>query len=94
MVFAIPAVSRWISRGKAESDEGNKKTLVMAAQSYAQGNSEVLPKVVGGSSIVTAEELKDANYLKEELKNSDKKSCMDSYVQIVKTSKGQYKETQ
>ncbi|MBO7441964.1 MAG: prepilin-type N-terminal cleavage/methylation domain-containing protein, partial [Paludibacteraceae bacterium] len=32
MAISIPAVSRWISKGKQESDESQKKTLVMATQ--------------------------------------------------------------
>ena len=29
MTISLPAVSRWIDRGKKESDESQKKTLVM-----------------------------------------------------------------
>ena len=90
MMISIPAVNRWIDRGKAESDEGNKKTLVMAAQSYAQGNSESLPKAIGDSTIITAEELKNSNFLKEELVNSDKNICMDYYVKVRKVNQKNY----
>ena len=42
LVAAVPAVNRWIGRGKTESLESQKKTLVMATESYAQSNSKYL----------------------------------------------------
>ena len=93
MVISVPAVSKWIDRGKAESKESQKSTLVMAAQSYAQGNSTVLPKAIGQTTIITAKELKNANFLKEDLYDADKKRCMDSIVRIYKYNKSGYTYT-
>ena len=93
IMMSIPVVGRWIDRSKMESDEGNKKALIMAAQSYAQGNTKKLPKSVGGTTKITAQELLNANFLKEELVNSEKKNCMDSYVKIVKQGQNNYKYT-
>ena len=93
ITISIPAVSKWIDQSKKESRESQKSTLVMAAQSYAQGNSSVLPKVIGQTTIVTAEELKNANYLKEDLYDANKKKCMDSRVRIYKYDKNEYSYT-
>ena len=51
-MISIPAVSRWINRSREESIESQKNTLVMAAQSYSQGNYEILPKKIGQTTIV------------------------------------------
>ena len=93
MVISVPAVSKWISRGKAESKESQKSTLLMAAQSYAQDNKKVLPKAIGQTTILTAEELKNANYLKEDLYDADKKKCMNSVIRIYKYNKTGYTYT-
>ena len=90
IAISIPAVSKWIDRSRNESDESQKKTLLMASQSYAQENVKILPKVIGQTITVTAEELKTAQYLKTDLVNSKKKSCMDSYVKIRKTNQKLY----
>ena len=93
MVISVPAVSKWISRGKAESKESQKSTLLMAAQSYAQDNKKILPKAIGQTTILTAEELKNANYLKEDLYDADKKKCMNSVIRIYKYNKTGYTYT-
>ena len=92
LVATIPAVNRWIGRGKTESLESQKKTLVMATESYAQSNSKYLPKKIGESIDVPIKNLKDAKYLKEDILNADKKSCMEnSYVRIYQYSRTKYK---
>ena len=93
MMISIPAVNKWIDRGKEESRDAQKNTLVMATQSYAQDNSSVLPKVIGQTTVVTAEELKNAKYLKEDLYDTNKKKCMDSRVRIYKYDKSGYSYT-
>ena len=62
MVVSIPAVTSWISRSKTESLESQKKTLVMASESYAQANSKYLPKNVGESVNIPISDLKKSNY--------------------------------
>ena len=93
MMISIPAVSKWIDKSKEENIEGQKNTLIMAAQSFSQGNYEVLPKKIGQTTVVTAEELKNENFLKEELRNANDKSCMNSYVEIYKSKKDKYQYT-
>ncbi len=93
-IFAVPAVSRWIDRSKKESVESQKQTLLMAGQSYGQANKNVLPKVIGETVTIKANDLKEAHYLKEDLKNTDKKSCMEnSYVEVYKKNKTKYTYT-
>ena len=93
MMISIPAVTRWIDRSKSESKESMKQTLVMATQSYAQANRNILPKVIGQTVTVSAENLKDNQYLKEELQDANKKSCMSSYVKVYKSDKNKYTYT-
>ncbi len=94
MTVSIPAVSKWINRSKNESLESQKQTLLMAGEAYAQGNSKVLPKVIGETKIIKAEELKKANYLKEDIKDADKRDCMkNSFVRIYKYDKKGYTYT-
>ena len=68
LVAAVPAVNRWIGKSKTESLESQKKTLVMASESYAQSNSKYLPKNVGESVDIPIKNLKKSNYLKEDFK--------------------------
>ncbi len=94
MTVSIPAVSKWINRGKSESKAAQEKTLLLAGESYAQGNSKVLPKAIGDTKLIKAEDLKKANYLKEDLIDADKKNCMkDSFVRIYKYDKNGYTYT-
>ena len=91
LVAAVPAVNRWIGKSKTESLESQKKTLVMASESYAQSNSKYLPKSIGESVNIPIKNLKKSNYLKEDILNADKKSCMDnSYVRVYKYDQTRY----
>ena len=94
MVVSIPAVNRWLAKGKNESLESQKQTLVMASESYAQANSKYLPKRVGESVDIPISNLKKSNYLKDDIVNADKKSCMEnSYVRVYKYDKTKYTYT-
>ena len=94
LTVSIPAVSRWINRGKAESLESQRRTILMAAKSYAQQKDNVLPKAIGETKIISVQELKNNNYLKEDIVNSEKKSCMqDSYARIYKYAQNGYSYT-
>ena len=94
MVVSIPAVNRWLAKGKNESLESQKKTLVMASESYAQANSKYLPKRVGESVDIPISNLKKSNYLKDDIVNADKKSCMEnSYVRVYKYDTSRYTYT-
>ena len=94
MTLSIPAVSRWIDKSKAESIESQRKTLLMAGQSYAQANTDYLPKMIGDSVEIPASQLKSANFLNGDIKDSNKKSCMEhSFVRIYKYDKTGYTYT-
>ncbi len=91
MTVSIPMVSRWINRSKGESMEAQKQTLLLAGQSYAQNNSKVLPKSIGETKLIKAVDLKKANYLKDNLTDSEKKDCMEkSFVRVYKYDKNGY----
>ena len=94
MTISIPAVTKWIDQGKKANIESQKQSLLMASKTYAQTNRNVLPKAIGESTEISAQELKSANYLDKDIINGDKKSCMaDSKVVIYKYSKTGYSYT-
>ena len=94
MAIAIPAVNHLIGRSKKENIESHKRTLVMAAESYLQHNKNELPSDIGDSRNITAKTLKETNYLKEDIYNADKKSCMeDSFVKVTKKGTKKYNYT-
>ena len=70
----------------------------MAAESYLQANRNLLPKSIGETTIITINNLKEANYLKEDIKDGNGRSCMEkdnsgkdkSYVVVSKKSATKY----
>ncbi len=91
MTISIPAVSKWIDKGKATNLDSQKETLIMATKSYAQANRNNLPKAIGDHKTVTASELKQNNYLEKDIINGNKESCMaESKVEIYKISSNSY----
>jgi len=94
MVFAIPNVSKLIDRSKEDNTESNKKTLLMAGKSYMQANKSKMPKAVGEVTEVTIKELKQSGFLKEDLYNGKKESCMqNSTVSVYKVDTNKYNYT-
>ncbi len=97
--LAITAVSSILNRAHEEYYNNQEKNLVLAAQAYYNANKTKLPKVIGKKSEVTAKELRNANYLKEELTNYDGKACKtkesdkDSYVEVFKYGQQEYSYT-
>ena len=90
--MSVTVVSRWIGRSKKDVLSSQKNTLEMAAKAYAQEYPNVLPKAIGQIRTITAQNLRDMNFLKEDLKDADKKSCMEnSFVKIYKYDKAEYK---
>lgn len=90
-VIAITGVSSMIDKSHKESDEALKQTLEDAAKSYSEVNSSIKPDDIGDSKTVSASILKKKNYLKENIVNSKKESCMEkSYVRITKKSLVEY----
>ncbi len=91
MIVTIPSVFFLINKSKEESRKSSRDTLTMATKSYTEANKDKLPKSIGDSRIIKANELKDSNYLKEEIKDADKNSCMkNSFVKIYKYDKDKY----
>lgn len=98
-VTAIVAVSRIIASSKDAKEKQQKNSLEMAAKSYLEINRDKLPKEIGEERIVYAYELKDTNFLKEQIKDRSGKDCTGSsstkksYVQVRKESKTEYTYT-
>lgn len=89
--IAIAAYTRHIDSAKKEIDNQNEETIVMAAKSYMESNPMKKPKSIGESTKIELKTLKDNNYLKEEIINSKKESCMDnSYVYVYKNDYDKY----
>ena len=71
-----------------------KSTITMSAQTYLQNNKNLVPKVVGETKKIPVKELRTANYLTEDIKNSKGESCMEnSYVRVYKLSNTEYTYT-
>ena len=59
----------------------------MAAEMYIQNKRDLLPSLIGGSTILPLRDLRTSNYLKEDVKNSNGDDCMEkSFVRIYKLS--------
>ena len=88
---SVFAISSLVNRSKEESIEAQKKSFLMATKSYAESHPEVLPSAIGQTKKVYAKDIKRAKYLKDNIKNSDGKSCMEhSYVNICKYDTAEY----
>lgn len=93
-ITAIASVTRLVSKSKDEQIVHQEKTAIMATQSYFQANKDELPKAIGESRKIPLSKLKSTNYLKNNIKNADGKSCMeDSYVKVYKKSNSDYTYT-
>lgn len=94
MVIGIVGFSNLIGKAKDTQLSQQKKTLTMAAESYASDNNSQLPKEIGESRNISIQTLKGANYIRESIKNSKGESCMtNSYVRVYKLSKTEYTYT-
>ena len=61
-LIAIRGVSGLIERAKVERDVQQQKSLIIAAESYIQANSQYKPKTIGETRIINVKTLKEANY--------------------------------
>lgn len=92
ILVGIPSVQFLINKSKNENIEASRDTLEMAAKSYAVENKKILPKSIGQIKEISIKDLRDSNYLKEDIKNANNESCMKySYVRIFKYDKDKYK---
>ncbi len=93
-VIAIVAVSRLISKARNDQISHHEKTAIMATQSYIQTNKDKAPQEIGEFKRIKLSDLKDANFLKENIKNSYGEDCMkESFVRVYKYSKTEYSYT-
>ena len=90
-ITSIVSVQRLIEKSHKEEMRSLKRTLSEAAESYALAHQSIRPREIGKTRSITAKVLKEARYLKEDLKNYRDESCMEnSYVDIKKTAKSNY----
>ena len=90
-VIGISATTMLTDKAKSSEMDSHKNAVTMSAQSYLQKNKNLVPKVVGETKKIKVSELRDANYLTEDIKNSKGQSCMEnSYVRVYKLSKTEY----
>lgn len=90
-VISIVTVSRLIDKSRDTQLTQQKNTLSMAAESYLQSNRVFLPKSIGQTIVLQASTLKEAGYLKTNIKNSKGEDCMsNSMVKVTKKSKNKY----
>ena len=93
-IGAIKGVQVLIEKSRRDQRVHQENTLIMAAESYLQDNKSEVPKFIGETSDISAQQLKDSNYLKDEIKNSKGETCMvNSYVRVYKESKDDYNYT-
>ena len=93
---AIVSVSTILDKAEKNHYETQEKNMIMAAQSYAQDNRNILPKEIGSSKIIMLSELQNRKYIGDVLDRS-KLSCSNesldaggSYVEIFRYSKDGY----
>ena len=86
-VLAIGSVQRLLDKSEEEFYSEQENGLIMAAESYYQGNSNKLPKSIGQTEQVPLETLVNSKYI-DEIKTKSKKNCnkATSYVEIIKYS--------
>ena len=90
-VISIMSVSRLINKSRDSQLTQQENTLSMAAEGYLQANRIFLPKSIGQTIVLSANTLKDAGYLKTNIKNSKGEDCMaKSIVKVTKQSKTKY----
>lgn len=89
-ILGIASVSRLIDRSRNEHLKQQERTMIMAAQSYLGENRNIFGE--DNKVELTAVALKDANYLKDDIKNSSGESCMNdkTYVKVTKISPSKY----
>lgn len=87
VLIAVPAISRSLNKGVSDADEQFKRSVELAAESWASDNKENLPKTQGDIFQIYTEDLKYYGYLDGKLiRPSDKKSLENSCVIITKKS--------
>ena len=82
--IGIGVTSNLVEKSKREKMESQKNTVTMSAQTYMQNNKNLVPKIIGESSIIQVSDLRAAKYLTEDIKNDNgdiiKKGTLSSLV--------------
>ena len=87
--IAIVSVSTVLENAEEKHYETQEKNMIMAAQSYAQDNRNILPKAIGDTRVITLEELQRSKYIGNVV-DRGKKNCEQGSVTIFKYSKDGY----
>ncbi len=93
-ILSIGAITRFIAKSRQQKVVQNKKNIVMAAEMYLQSNRDLMPKMIGDHASVKMLDLRNANYLKEDVSNEKGEDCMkESFVYVFKLSDSDYSYT-
>ena len=80
-----------INKSKGENYESNVNSLKVVSESYLQSNKELAPKNIGEYVQIKVSDLKAANYITEDIYNSNGESCMtNSYVKVYKITQNEF----
>lgn len=92
MTVAISSINRILEKSKSDYFKNQKDNIILAAQSFVQDNTDRLPKYVGQIVKIKLSDLSSQKYLKENVKDYDKKNCNmnTSYVEVTKISQKDY----
>ena len=92
--IGIVATNTLVDKAKNEKMDSQKNTITLSAQTYMQNNKNLVPKIIGESSIIKVSDLRMTKYLTEDIKNDKGESCMEkSYVRVYKLSNTEYTYT-
>ena len=93
-VISISAVTRYINKTRQQKVVQNKKNVAMAAELYLQANRDLMPKMVGEIKYIPVMDLRNTNYIKEDVTNDKGEDCMEeSFVRVFKLAEGDYNYT-
>ena len=92
--IGIVATNSLIDKAKKDKMDSQKNTVTLSAQTYMQNNKNLVPKIIGESSIIKVSDLRASKYLTEDIKNDKGESCMEkSFVRVYKLSNSEYTYT-
>ena len=91
VTMSIIAVTKYIEKSKVDSKLAQEKLINSACETYITDNKDKAPKTIGDSTNITLKELKEKNYITEDIYNASKESCMkNSYVRVYKLSQKEF----
>ena len=93
-VIGIATTSSLVDKAKKDKVDSQKNTVTSSAQSYLQDNKNLVPKIIGETKVIRISELRNSNYLTEDITNEKGESCMEkSFVRVYKLSNTEYTYT-